>query len=150
MIASCEGHIATILKVIFATLLSWGLFQSGCHKNLCKGWGKKMYFHCFFSWISLLCSMGLSWMLDPHTHLYTYTSGQQISKMAQPWSPSIANVMLRVGIISSTSHTKNIGRVLLEKQRVLTATNIYRKLCRLVWHIRSFEAGAVRLDKWKS
>lgn len=56
-------------------------------------------------------------MLDPHTHLYTYTSGQQISKMAQPWSPSIANVTLRVGIISSSFHTKSIGRFLLGKTK---------------------------------
>ncbi len=47
---------------------------------------------------SFPCSMALSWMLDLRTQLCIYTSGQQTSKMAQAWSPSTVNVMLRVGV----------------------------------------------------
>lgn len=43
-----------------------------------------------------LCSMGLCWMLDPHTQLCIYTNGQQTRRTAQVWSPSTASVKSKV------------------------------------------------------
>lgn len=61
----------------------------------------------FFCLPVTLSSMGLSWMLDLRTQLCIYTSGQQISKMAQAWSPSTVNVMLRVSISTFSTKTQN-------------------------------------------
>lgn len=112
---------------MFLCLVSWTpLFNAIYLVEMFSGLYSQPPSLFYLPWCFLtLCSMGLSWMLDLRTQLCIYTSGQQTSKMAQVWSPSTVNVMLRVGI-SNFLHQKPM--FCISDTLVPIPDSIYRQL----------------------